>query len=166
MARYRASIDTSREREEMFAYLSDFSTTEEWDPGVVSATRGDVGPARVGSEFHLVARFLGRENELTYRITEYDPPCAVTFRGENATVISEDRITFEPLATGTRITYDADLRLKGPTRAADWFLGLAFKRVGERALAGLTKRLAEGELCMSVRPSCGAAAAQQGQSAA
>jgi len=39
MARYRAALDTPREREDVFAYLSDFSTTEEWDPGVVEAER-------------------------------------------------------------------------------------------------------------------------------
>ena len=39
MARYRAAVDTPREREDVFAYLSDFSTTEEWDPGVVQAER-------------------------------------------------------------------------------------------------------------------------------
>jgi len=144
VARYRASIDTPRTREGVFAYLSDFSTTQEWDPGVVSATRVERNPIGLGSEFHLVARFLRRDNALTYTITEYDPPSAVTFRGENASVISEDRITFEQLETGTRITYDAELRLKGVMRAADWFLGLAFKRVGDRALGGLTERLATG----------------------
>jgi hypothetical protein len=35
MGYYNASLDTARFPEEMFAYLSDFSTTVEWDPGVV-----------------------------------------------------------------------------------------------------------------------------------
>lgn len=39
MARYRASIDIQQPREGVFAYLSDFSTTREWDPGVVEAER-------------------------------------------------------------------------------------------------------------------------------
>jgi hypothetical protein len=39
MARYRATLDTPREREDVFAYLSYFSTSEEWDPGVVEAER-------------------------------------------------------------------------------------------------------------------------------
>jgi hypothetical protein len=37
MARYRATFDTPCEREDVFAYLSDFSTTEEWDPGRILA---------------------------------------------------------------------------------------------------------------------------------
>ena len=141
MARYRASVDTQREGEDVFAYLSDFSSAAEWDPGVVEAQRLDAGPIGVGAEFRLVAKFLGRTTPLTYRIVEYNPPHAVTFLGENATVISRDRITFEPTGVGTRITYDADLRLKGPLRIADGLLALAFSRVGDRALAGLRRTL-------------------------
>jgi len=142
MAHYRATIDTPRAREEVFAYLSDFSSTQEWDPGIVEAER--LGDAAVGegTEFRLLASFLGRTTPLTYRIVEFQPPDAVTLLGENATVVSRDRITFEPLAQGTRITYDADLALKGPLKLADPLLRLAFGRVGDRALAGLRRTLA------------------------
>ncbi len=142
MARYRATIDTPREREDVFAYISDFSTTQEWDPGVVEAERLNDAAVGEGTEFRLVAEFLGRTTALTYRIVEYDPPHAVTFRGENATVISHDRITFEEAGGGTRVTYEAELVLKGPLRLADPLLGLAFNRVGDRALAGLKHKLA------------------------
>jgi carbon monoxide dehydrogenase subunit G len=144
MAHYKARVDTPRPPDEMFAYLSDFSSTQEWDPGVIEAERlGDV-LVREGTEFRLLARFLGRKTPLAYRIVEYDPPNAVTFRGESSTVVSLDRITFEPSEPGTRITYDADLALKGPLKLADPLLRVAFKRVGARALAGLRKTLGEG----------------------
>ena len=141
MARYRASIETQWTPDEAFAYLSDFSTSAEWDPGVVEAERVGAQATGEGSEFRLVAEFLGRKTPLSYRIAEYDPPGAVTFVGENATVISRDRITFETIATGTRVTYDGDLRLKGVLRLADPLLALAFNRVGNRALAGLSEVL-------------------------
>jgi carbon monoxide dehydrogenase subunit G len=146
MAHYKASLDTPRPPEEMFAYLSDFSTTEEWDPGVIEAKRLGEEPVGEGSEFRLLASFLGRKTPLTYRIVEYDPPHAVTFRGESSTVVSLDRITFEPSGGGgTRITYDADLALKGALKLADPLLRVAFKRVGARALAGLRRTLEEGQ---------------------
>jgi hypothetical protein len=141
MAHYRASLEVQRPRAEIFAYLSDFSTTREWDPSVVEARRLNGDAVGEGTEFLLVAEFLGRRNELTYRIVEYDPPNAVTFLCENATVISRDRITFEPTADGARVTYDADLALKGAMRIADPLLALAFKRVGDRALDGLRRTL-------------------------
>lgn len=144
MAHYKASLDTPRPPAEMFAYLSDFSTTEEWDPGVIEAERLGEDPVREGTEFRLLARFLGRKTPLIYRIVEYDPPSAVTFRGESSTVVSLDRITFEPSNGGTRITYDADLALKGALKLADPLLRIAFKRVGDRALAGLRSTLEAG----------------------
>lgn len=144
MAHYNASVDTARPPDEMFAYLSDFSSTQEWDPGVIEAERLGDAPVRNGTEFRLLASFLGRKIPLTYRIVEYDPPSAVTFRGESSTVVSLDRITFEPSERGTRITYDADLALKGPFKLASPLLEVAFKRVGARALAGLHKTLDAG----------------------
>lgn len=143
MARYKASLQTSLSQEQAFAYLSDFSTTLEWDPGVVEAHRLDSGEVGRGSEFRLGARFLGRTIPLTYRIIEYDPPWGVGFLAENGAVFSLDRIAFAPVGEGTRIVYEAALSARGPLRLADPLLSLAFDRVGDRALAGLRERLGE-----------------------
>ena len=142
MARYTASLETRIPRAEVFDYLSDFSTTEEWDPGVVEAERLGDAPVGEGSEFRVVAEFLGRKSTLVYRVVEFVPGEVVTLRGENATVVSLDRIAVEPIGDATRITYDADLTLKGPLRLADLLLRLAFGRVGDRALQGLRTTLA------------------------
>jgi carbon monoxide dehydrogenase subunit G len=141
MARYKASVDSPHSAAAVFDYLSDFANAQEWDPGTVQSERLGEGPLGEGAEFRLVASFLGRKTTLVYRIVDYDPPNAVTFRGENASVVSLDRITFEPSAGGTRVTYDADLRLKGWLTVADPLLGLAFKRVGDHALTGLRETI-------------------------
>lgn len=143
MATYTATIATPRPIEEVFAYLSDFSNTREWDPGVVEAERLDDDPVEEGSEFRIVAEFLGRRSSLLYRVVEHEPPNVVTFRGVNSSVVSLDRLTFERFGAGTRVTYDADLTLKGPFKLADPVLTLAFRRVGDRALAGLRETLAQ-----------------------
>ena len=141
MARYRASIETQWTRDEAFVYLTDFSTSVEWDPSVVEAERLGTGAVGQGTEFRLVVEVLGRNTPLIYRVVEYEPPGAVTFVAENPTVISRDRITFETTATGTRVTYDAHLRLKGLLRLGDPLLALAFNRIGNQALAGLRQVL-------------------------
>lgn len=76
------------------------------------------------------------------RPRHFIPRVRVTLRGENATVVSLDTITCEPDRDGARVNYDADLKLKGPLKLADPLLGLAFKRVGDRALEGLRATLA------------------------
>lgn len=145
MAHYRASIDIPQPREDVFVHLSDFSTTREWDPGVVEAERLNVKqwarePSSGWSPSSSVAR-----TSLTSRIVEYDPQRAMTFLGENATVVSRDRITFESATAGTRVTYDADFALKGLLRIADPGLAVSFNRVGNGALAGLRRRLAPSQ---------------------
>jgi carbon monoxide dehydrogenase subunit G len=144
MARYKASLDAKRPPDAAFAYLSDFSTTREWDPNVVDAERVGADPIAEGTEFRLFTSFAGRRSSITYRIVEFDPPHAVTFRGENAIVVSLDRITFEPIAGGTRIVYDADLRLKGLLKIGDPLLARALNRLGRQALAGLQRTIGDG----------------------
>jgi carbon monoxide dehydrogenase subunit G len=142
MARYVVTVESPKPRAEVFAYLSDFSTTQEWDPGVVKAERLDDGPVALGSRVHLVASFMGRESPLEYVVTELDPPARVTVRGENGAVVSLDTMTFEDSPSGgTRVTYDADLTLKGPLKLADPALKLVFKGIGDRAADGLRRAL-------------------------
>ena len=142
MAHYTAQVQTAKAIEETFAYLSDFSTTAEWDPGTTSAERLDGGPPAVGARFKLRARMLGRESELVYEIIELAAPRRVVLRGENAAVVSLDELTFEALDTGgTRVTYDARLSFKGALGVADPLLALAFRRLGDRALVGMRTAL-------------------------
>ena len=142
MAHYLATVDSPNPQADLFAYLSDFSTTQEWDPGVAEARRLDEGPIAVGSRFNVVAEFMGRKTPLVYAVVAYDAPHSITLRGDNATVISLDTIAFEPTAAGgTRVSYDADLTLKGPLGIGDPLLKLVFNRIGDRAVAGLRKVL-------------------------
>jgi hypothetical protein len=142
MARYTATVETPRKRRDVAAYLSDFSTTQEWDPGVIEAQRLDHGPVGLGSRFRIAARFLGRRAELTYEIVRHDADELVALRGENATVVSLDTMRFSDTPEGgTRVSYEADLTLKGPLRALDPLLGPTFNRVGDRAAAGLRAKL-------------------------
>ena len=137
MARYRTTVDSALPPETAFATLADFSSAEHWDPGVREARRLDDGPIAVGSRFHVVSRFAGRDIPLEYVIVELDAPSTVVLRAESSTVVSLDTITFEASATGSAVTYDADLRLKGVLRLFDPLLALAFRRIGDNARDGL-----------------------------
>ena len=141
MAYYRALLDVRRPIDEVFAYLADFSNTEEWDPGVVSAKKRGDGPVTTGTRFKVVSKFLGQELPLDYQIVQYDPPSRVVLEAENDNLRSVDTITFEKTARGTRLTYDANLTLKGIRYVGDFALHLAFQWIGRRALEGLRAAL-------------------------
>ena len=143
MARYTASVTAPGHPREVFEYLADFSSTAEWDPGVVEARRLDDDPLQVGARFHVVAAVLGRRAALEYRTVEIEPPHRVVLRAESPTVVSEDTITVRELAgAGCEVTYDATLRPRGALRLAAPLFSLLFKRIGDRAKAGLEQTLA------------------------
>ena len=146
MARYTATVDSPHAPSEVFAYLSDFSSAEEWDPGVVEAERLDDAPVTDGQRVSARDEISTPQSDAHLPRRRVPPAEPVTFRGVNSSVVSMDRITFEPWDGGTRVTYDAVLVLKGPLRIADPLLALAFNRVGDRALAGMRRTLQAEQL--------------------
>ena len=56
----------------VFNYLSDFTTTTQWDPGTV-ATVNHHGDGGVGTTYLNTSTFLGRKTQLTYLVREHIP---------------------------------------------------------------------------------------------
>ena len=75
--------------EHVFAYLSDFTTTNEWDPATVRTERVS-GTGGVGTRYRNVSRFMGREAEVMYVVTQLEPDRRFTLRGENGSLVAED----------------------------------------------------------------------------
>ena len=144
MARYVDAIDLPLPTEQAFAYLADFSNTQAWDPGVVSAQRLARGEIGLGSRFRVVVRFAGRTLSLDYEITAFEPPTRLVLRGSDGQIESIDELGFVPREGGTRVTYEACLELVGIRRLADPILDLLFQRVGRLAVRGLRERMAQG----------------------
>jgi carbon monoxide dehydrogenase subunit G len=93
---------------EVFAYLGDFTTTEEWDPGTRSTTRTS-GDGGLGTTYANTSEFMGRTVELTYETVTYDEPTRVQFRGRNGRTTATDSLSFTALPDGgTSIHYRAD----------------------------------------------------------
>jgi carbon monoxide dehydrogenase subunit G len=95
MIRLEDSITVNRPIEEAFAYVADFETVAEWDPGVRAAERQTPGVEGVGAAYRVVATFRGREIPMTYETVEHDPPHRVVLVGEGANIHARDAITFE-----------------------------------------------------------------------
>jgi len=139
--RYRREIEVATAADATFAYLSDFANAAEWDPGIVEARRLTPPPTSVGSRFEVTALFRGRRQSFEYVVTELEDGSRIALRGEGEKALSDDVITVAAGEGGTRVTYEADLRLKGVYRVAEPFLGSTFKRMGDAALDGLAARL-------------------------
>jgi hypothetical protein len=143
MASYRARVASPLPPAEVFDYMARFSNAVEWDPGVTEATEVDPGAPALGSIYRLTVRAFGRTLPLDYRIAEFDRPHRVVLSAENSMVRSTDVIDVSAgPGTGSTLTYDATLRLKGAVALFTPLLGLAFRRIGDRAIVGLRAVLA------------------------
>jgi len=96
------SIEISRSPQEVFAYIDDLASHGEWQEQVVSAKVDGDGPTRVGTRSTETRKVGGREQEMTYEVTEHSPPHAFAFRGVDGSVRAIGRATIEPLDGGAR----------------------------------------------------------------
>ncbi|MEZ0580908.1 SRPBCC family protein [Nocardioides sp. MH1] len=121
-------------------YVSDFTTTEEWDPPTQTTERlsGDGG---VGTVYRNVSKFLGSETEVTYTVVAHEPPHRLELDGETSSVKLHDEITVEQEGTDVRVHYRAEFHPHGVAKLAEPVLPLALKKIGDDAAEQL-------ELCL------------------
>lgn len=135
-------IDVQRPIQECFRYLLDFSTAEQWDPGVRRAQKLTPGPVRLGSEFQVTLSGLGGGTVMQYRLTGLRSGESLHLTGVGSGILAEDSISLLSLAAGrTRISYAARLRMPGLGVLSGRMLQPFLTRLGRRAMAGLKAAL-------------------------
>lgn len=142
MSTVSRTVRTDAAPQQVFDYLVDFTHTEEWDPGTVSTERvsGDGG---VGTRYHNVSKFLGRETELEYTVIDLDAGTLVRLRGVNDTVTATDTMRITPDGSGSLVEYTAEFEWKGVAKVAGPLLAPALKKLGDEAEQGLQENLAK-----------------------
>ena len=138
--RLQKTVVVDKPLDKVFGYLSDFTTTTEWDPGTVTTVNLH-GGGGVGTTYLNTSTFLGRETQLTYVVRELVPGERIQLRGENKTVIAVDTMTFRGVDGGTEVTYTAEFTFKASARLLALLLRPAFERLGKQAQSGLRTAL-------------------------
>ena len=116
----------------IWAYLADFTTTEEWDPPTRS-TRRVQGDGGVGTTYHNVSTFLGRETEATYTVAAHEPPRRLELEGEASSMRLHDTITVEQQGADVVVTYRAEFHPQGAAKLATPLLPAGLKVLGDSA---------------------------------
>jgi uncharacterized protein YndB with AHSA1/START domain len=135
------TVVTDKPLARVFDYLSDFTSTTDWDPGTVTTVR-QAGDGGVGTSYLNTSEFLGRRTELRYVVEELVPGERIRLRGENKTVVSMDTIAVRPAGAGTEVTYTAEFTFKGAARYIAPLFRPALTRLGDQAETGLGQALA------------------------
>ncbi len=141
MARYRMRIRTDWPASESFAYLADLSNFCDWDPGIASSVQVAGDEPGIGAQYDVDAS----GSVLRYVVDVYDPAHRVRARARNRWLTSVDTISVSTDGTGSIVTYDADVALRGVLRVGDPILTVFFRRIGDRARDGLREKL-QGEI--------------------
>lgn len=139
--RLRRTVTVDKPVDRVFAYLSDFTTTAEWDPGTVTTVR-TAGRGDVGTAYLNTSTFAGRKTQLTYVVQELVPNQRIALRGANRTVVAKDTITVRAAGSGTEVVYTADFTFTGIVRFVAPLLRPAFTRLGNEAERGMAEALA------------------------
>src|SRR5258705_8808254 len=113
MAPFVDSIEINRTPEEVFAYVDDLERHAEWQDQIVSVRVETDGPTRVGSRATDKRRLPGGVRDVSYEITEHDPPRTSSFRGVNGPIRPLGTVTVEPLHGGARSKLTLEFELKG-----------------------------------------------------
>ena len=141
MTKLHETVETPLDRESAFAYISDWSRQAEWDPNTISAERIGEGGPEVGARYALEVKFGRGSLPMEYRITEFVEPERIVLIGEGSRIWTEDIITFTETETGTRVDYDAEIKLSGALGLVQPLLGRSFDAIGKGVVVGMTREL-------------------------
>lgn len=142
MIRLHETIRVPRDVAVCYRYLVDFSTCEQWDPGVYRAAKLTAGTPRIGTEFEVIASALGRRTTLNYAIESLQADTRIELTADGDGIRSREVITLAAIDEATtEIDYEADFELTGGLPGSPLLFKPLFRRMGRRAVAGLARAL-------------------------
>lgn len=134
------TITVEKPVESVWTYLTDFTTTEQWDPPTVSTERTS-GDGGVGTTYHNVSRMLGREVEVDYEVVRFEPYEVFELTGSANGMSLRDTITFQSGEDTTTVTYRSEFSPHGVTKLASPVIAGGIEVLGSKVAASLEKHL-------------------------
>jgi dehydrogenase/reductase SDR family protein 12 len=132
------TIEVGRPLHEVFAYVSEFSRIEEWDPGVARGHKLTDGAPAVGSEYRIDMK---AGFSLHYTIVEFETDKRMLMTVDSSIFTAREEILFAATAKGTSVRYIANFDFPKPLAAANRLYPAAMDRVGKSAMSGLKQAL-------------------------
>lgn len=132
MQHIERTVVVDKPLQRVWDYLSDFRSTNDWDPGTVRTERTS-GDGQMGTVYHNTSKFLGRETVVIYTVQRYEPPHLIQLEGVNDSVRATDTLTFIGDENRTSVTYRAEFEFKGVARIAEPLMRFPLRKLGDDA---------------------------------
>lgn len=107
------SIEINRTPEDVFRYLDQLERHGEWQDQIVDIKLDTDPPTRVGSRATETRKVPGGPREISYEITEHEPPRLASFRGLNGPIRPVGTVTVEAVGDGSRSQVTIEFTLEG-----------------------------------------------------
>jgi dehydrogenase/reductase SDR family protein 12 len=132
------TIEVTRKLHEAFAYVSEFSRIEQWDPAVAKASKLSNGKPAVGSRYQIdmKAGFT-----LYYEMIEFEANKRLLMTVDSKLFTAVEEIVFTTTDTGTKVRYIANFSFPAPVAMISRLNPAIMDWVGNTALEGLRKAL-------------------------
>jgi uncharacterized protein YndB with AHSA1/START domain len=137
MATLELSIVINRPVDEVFAFVSNPENYPKWVASSSELKITSAEPIGVGTTYRSVITVMGRRIESEIERTEYEPNRSFAETTRSGPVPVDNRVTFEPVAGGTRITLTSVAEPGGFFKIAEPLLVRVVKRQFEADYANL-----------------------------
>lgn len=132
MPKIERTVTVDKPLDQVWAFLTDFTNTEKWDPPTVSTERVS-GDGTVGTVYRNVSKILGREVEIEYTVVEVEPKSVFRLRGTTSSMEMLDTMRFTESPDGVSVTYTAEFDPRGAAKLVEPLLPLGLKKLGDDA---------------------------------
>jgi hypothetical protein len=141
MARVTGSIVIGRPIEGVFAAVADQTNEPRYNPSMTASRQVTDGPIGI----------RGRPTEVDIEVTRYERPSVLGTRSVMAGSTAVGELRLEPVASGTRFSWDWDVTVAGPARLLGPLVAIVGRRQERAIWTGLKDWLESGGTT-TVRP--------------
>lgn len=116
--------------DKVFAFMTDARNAPQWQSagGLQRIQQAPESPVGVGTRITETWKFMGMESESTSEVTEYEPNRRFARVAIGSSPIRAGVITFEPVADGTRVHFEATIKADGLFAVAEPLLVANLKK--------------------------------------
>ena len=108
------SVVIERPLEEVFAFVTNRENDAQWAPVVTETRKTSEGPLGVGTTYEQAGRFLGRNVEMHFEVTEYEPNRKIGQRlMSQGQLVATSVCSVEAVSGGTRLTITGEAQTSG-----------------------------------------------------
>lgn len=123
MLTHAAAVTIDRPADRVFSFMADLENAPKWQSGVTESNVISSGPIGVGTQFNETIKVMGRSLNALCVVIEFDPGKKISFRSDSPAIQFEGHYAFEPVAGGTKLSFDGWTRLGGLLRLLEPLFG-------------------------------------------